>query len=209
MNATRILIHTGDAILPAGEAGVPVLDHGFLFGDSVYEVVRSANGRSFMLEEHLDRMRLSAAMIYFVLPWSDAEIERRLQEANLQEQIRQADLVIDATDNFTSRFAINAACYASATPLVSGAAIRMEGQVSVFLGQPGARAWRRTLSELGTQRDAGPEVLDLALAKVDPDRQAEGGKPPSKWLRSLHADEIRVWLNTIEVPEVGVRHYAA
>jgi branched-chain amino acid aminotransferase len=80
VNATRILIHTGEAILPASEAGVPVLDHGFLFGDSVYEVVRSANGRSFMLEEHLDRMRLSAAMIYFELPWADAEIERRLQE---------------------------------------------------------------------------------------------------------------------------------
>ncbi|MHC4137257.1 MAG: aminotransferase class IV [Planctomycetota bacterium] len=80
MNATRILIHTGEAILLAGEAGVPVLDHGFLFGDSVYEVVRTANGRSFMLKEHLDRMRLSAAMIYFELPWSDSEIERRLRE---------------------------------------------------------------------------------------------------------------------------------
>jgi len=76
----RILIHNGDAILPADQAGVPILDHGFLFGDSVYEVVRTANGRSFMLKEHLDRMRISAAMIYFELPWSDAEIERRLQE---------------------------------------------------------------------------------------------------------------------------------
>jgi branched-chain amino acid aminotransferase len=80
VTATRILIHTGEAILPASEAGVPILDHGFLFGDSVYEVVRTANGKSFMLREHLDRMRLSAAMIYFELPWSDGEIERRLQE---------------------------------------------------------------------------------------------------------------------------------
>ena len=80
MNGARILVHTGETILPADQAGVPVLDHGFLFGDSVYEVVRSANGRSFMLKEHLDRMRRSAAMIYFDLPWSDGEIERRLQE---------------------------------------------------------------------------------------------------------------------------------
>lgn len=80
MSPPEVLIHTGDAIVPAGEAGVPVLDHGFLFGDSVYEVVRTANGRSFMLKEHLDRMRRSAAMIYFELPWSDAEIEGRLQE---------------------------------------------------------------------------------------------------------------------------------
>jgi branched-chain amino acid aminotransferase len=80
VSGPRILIHTGDAIVPAEQACVPILDHGFLFGDSVYEVVRTANGRSFMLKEHLDRMRVSAAMIYFELPWSDAEIEGRLRD---------------------------------------------------------------------------------------------------------------------------------
>ncbi|MEQ8661701.1 MAG: molybdopterin-synthase adenylyltransferase MoeB [Gammaproteobacteria bacterium] len=42
------------------------------------------------------------------------------------------DLVIDATDNFATRFAINRYCLRSETPLVSGAAIRFEGQVTVF-----------------------------------------------------------------------------
>jgi hypothetical protein len=37
-----------------------------------------------------------------------------------------------------------------------------------------------------------------------PTRAARHGRPPSKWLRSLHADEIRIWLTTIEVPEAGV-----
>ena len=84
-----ILVHDGDAIVPAGEAVVPVLDHGFLFGDSVYEVVRTANGRPFMLEEHLDRLRRSAALIYFELPWDDAEVRRRI--AALQERLDAAD----------------------------------------------------------------------------------------------------------------------
>ena len=44
----------------------------------------------------------------------------------------EADVVVDATDNFTARFAINRACVQARTPLVSGAAIRMEGQVAVF-----------------------------------------------------------------------------
>jgi hypothetical protein len=35
-------------------------------------------------------------------------------------------------------------------------------------------------------------------------RRNRHGRPPSKWLRSLHADEIRIWLKTIEVPEAGV-----
>ncbi len=55
-----------------------------------------------------------------------------LEGRALSDAISEADIVIDATDNFSSRFAINAACVSSKTPLVSGAAIRMEGQVSVF-----------------------------------------------------------------------------
>ena len=74
------LVHTGKGVVPARSASVPILDHGFLYGDSVYEVVRTANGRPFMLEEHLDRLRRSAAMIYFEMPWSDAEIGARLLE---------------------------------------------------------------------------------------------------------------------------------
>jgi branched-chain amino acid aminotransferase len=74
------LVHTGSGVVRASEARVPILDHGFLYGDSVYEVVRTANGRPFMLLEHLDRMRRSAAMIYFEMPWSDEEIGRRLAE---------------------------------------------------------------------------------------------------------------------------------
>ncbi len=57
----------------------------------------------------------------------------RLQGEALTTQVSQADLVVDASDNFDTRFAVNRACVETATPLVSGAAIRMEGQVSVFL----------------------------------------------------------------------------
>jgi branched-chain amino acid aminotransferase len=72
-----MLVHTGDAIVPAAEATVPLLDRGFLYGDSVYEVVRTANGRPFLMREHLERMEGSAALLYFVLPWSRDEIGRR------------------------------------------------------------------------------------------------------------------------------------
>ena len=56
----------------------------------------------------------------------------RLEGEALREQVEQADVVVDASDNFTTRFAINRACIAFQTPLVSGAAIRMDGQISVF-----------------------------------------------------------------------------
>ncbi len=64
-------------------------------------------------------------------------IDRMLTSEELTDQATNADLIVDCSDNFTTRFAVNAASVASHTPLVSGAAIRMEGQVSVFTGQPG------------------------------------------------------------------------
>ena len=59
-------------------------------------------------------------------------ITQALEQEELEREVQQATLVLDCTDNFTTRFAINAACVALQTPLVSGAAIRLEGQLAVF-----------------------------------------------------------------------------
>ncbi len=59
-------------------------------------------------------------------------IKARLQGERLYSEVRDADVVLDCSDNFTTRFAVNRACVAAKTPLVSGAAIRFEGQISVF-----------------------------------------------------------------------------
>lgn len=56
----------------------------------------------------------------------------RLAGKALDEQVREADLVLDCCDNFATRHAINRACVKHGKPLVSGAAIRFAGQVSVF-----------------------------------------------------------------------------
>lgn len=59
-------------------------------------------------------------------------IDRRLDPASLAEQVALADVVVDGSDNFATRFAVNAACVHARKPLVAGAVIRMEGQVMVF-----------------------------------------------------------------------------
>lgn len=58
--------------------------------------------------------------------------KQRLTGTTLDETVQKADIVLDCSDNFSTRFAINSACVRHQTPLVSGAAIRFEGQVSVF-----------------------------------------------------------------------------
>lgn len=63
-------------------------------------------------------------------------VAERLTDANAMRLIEGCDVVIDGTDDFTARFAVNAACVATGIPLVSGALGRWTGQVAVFTGRP-------------------------------------------------------------------------
>lgn len=60
-------------------------------------------------------------------------ISEKLDKTSLAQWLKSVDCVVDGTDNFAARFLINEVCVKSKTPLVSGAAIRFEGQVSVFM----------------------------------------------------------------------------
>ena len=64
-------------------------------------------------------------------------VKQRLSGEALLAAITKADVVLDASDNFTTRFMLNEACVKSHTPLVSGAAIRLSGQISVFRNDGG------------------------------------------------------------------------
>lgn len=59
-------------------------------------------------------------------------VVRRVEDQALHELVEGADVVLDCCDNFATRHAVNRACVAHRVPLVSGAALRFDGQVSVF-----------------------------------------------------------------------------
>lgn len=59
-------------------------------------------------------------------------IERRVGPDEMDTLVNDADVVVDASDNFATRHAVNRACVKARKPLVSGAAIRFAGQISVF-----------------------------------------------------------------------------
>lgn len=59
-------------------------------------------------------------------------LPQRLQDAALDERVAAADIVLDCTDNFATRHAINRACVKHRKPLVSGAGVRFDGQITVF-----------------------------------------------------------------------------
>jgi molybdopterin/thiamine biosynthesis adenylyltransferase len=81
-------------------------------------------------------------------------LQKRLEGSELGEAVGQADLIVDACDNFATRFAINSACIEHGKPLVSGAAIRMEGQVAVFDSRNPTSPCYQCLYSQGDDEDA-------------------------------------------------------
>lgn len=59
-------------------------------------------------------------------------INRQLDESEVSALVQTADVVLDCSDNFATRFMLNRVCHQAKTPLVSGAAIRWEGQISTY-----------------------------------------------------------------------------
>src|SRR5215211_7609731 len=61
-------------------AVISVFDHGFLYGEGVYETLRTYNGRPFLFERHMRRLRRSAAMICLTVPFDDQTMARQFDE---------------------------------------------------------------------------------------------------------------------------------
>jgi len=76
------------SLVPAEEARVSVFDHGFLYGDGVFEGIRAYGGRIFKLRSHLERLKQSADMIRLKLPYSLEEID-----AAVRQTVRENGLV--------------------------------------------------------------------------------------------------------------------
>lgn len=74
-------------------------------------------------------------------------ISKRLSETELTEQVKRVDVVVDCSDNFATRFLLNKVTQQCRVPLVSGAAIRMEGQVTVYDARQEGSACYRCLYE--------------------------------------------------------------
>jgi branched-chain amino acid aminotransferase len=61
-------------------AAISVFDHGFLYGEGVYETLRTYNGQPFLFDRHMRRLRKSAGMLALTVPLADAEVDARFRE---------------------------------------------------------------------------------------------------------------------------------
>lgn len=89
-------------------------------------------------------------------------VDARLEGEQLERAVSECDIVLDCSDNFATRHAVNRASVRFGKPLVSGAAIRFDGQIAVFdPRQPGAPCYACLFPE-----DAAPEETNCALMGV-------------------------------------------
>ncbi|GBE04819.1 MAG TPA: branched-chain-amino-acid transaminase [Nitrospirae bacterium] len=72
------MIYLNNKLVPKSKAMISVFDHGFLYGDGVYETLRSYNGVVFMIDEHIERLFRSAEMIGLKLPKTHENIRKAI-----------------------------------------------------------------------------------------------------------------------------------
>jgi len=77
MSAT---VNVNGRITPECEAVISVFDHGFLYGEGIYETMRTYDGRPFLFERHMRRLRRSAGMIELTLPFSDRDLAEQIRK---------------------------------------------------------------------------------------------------------------------------------
>lgn len=115
-----------------------------------------------------------------------------LDPASLCRAVADVDLVLDCSDNFPTRFAINRACVAARRPLVSGAAIRFEGQLAVFDTARGSACYACLYPDRGEAQETCEEAGILGpVAGVVGTQQALAAL---KLLLGLGDDRGRLWV---------------
>lgn len=87
----------GNSIVEEDEARVSVFDHGLLYGDGIYETMRSYNGTVFMVKEHLLRFERSASLIQLRLPKTLQQIEAAINETLDANSLKDAYIRLSVT----------------------------------------------------------------------------------------------------------------
>ncbi|PID46883.1 MAG: molybdopterin-synthase adenylyltransferase MoeB [Proteobacteria bacterium] len=138
----QTLLHSRALIIGMGGLGSPVAMYLAAAGVghlvlSDFDIVERSNLQRQIIhtEKSIGQLKVDSARQFVQSLNPDIQVTTlayELSDNDLVAQVQRADVVIDCTDNFPSRFALNRCCIQAAKPLVSGAAIRQEGQISTY-----------------------------------------------------------------------------
>ncbi|MEW6714415.1 MAG: branched-chain-amino-acid transaminase [Nitrospirota bacterium] len=84
------MIYLNNMLVPKGKAVVSVFDHGFLYGDGIYETLRAYDGVLFKFDEHIERLSHSASLIKLKLPKTREEIRKAAYDTIQANRLKEA-----------------------------------------------------------------------------------------------------------------------
>jgi adenylyltransferase/sulfurtransferase len=133
---------------------------------------------------------------------------KTLEAESLAEQVKLADAVVDASDNFATRFGLNRLCVEYKKPLISGAAIRLEGQVTTFRADlPGSACYRCLYQDMDEIAESCSETGVLASVPgiIGSIQATETIKVLTGVGRTLHGRLLVLDAQTMEWREMSLR----
>ena len=166
-----MIVYVNGSFVSEEEAKISVFDHGFLYGDGVFEGIKAYNGRIFALDEHVDRFYESAQSIQLELPLSRDEMKKAILETVRRNNLRDAYIRPVASRGKGALGLDPRSCPKATVVIIVDAEIRHpEDKGEKSLSQKGIRvittAFRRNDPDVLSPRIKSTNYLNNILAKL-------------------------------------------
>jgi branched-chain amino acid aminotransferase len=166
-----MIVYVNGSFVSEEEAKVSVFDHGFLYGDGVFEGIKAYNGRIFALDEHVDRFYESAQSIQLELPLSRNEMKEAILETVRRNNLRDAYIRPVASRGKGALGLDPRSCKRATVVIIVDAEIRHpEDTGGASLSQKGIKvittAFRRNGPDVLSPRVKSTNYLNNILAKL-------------------------------------------
>jgi branched-chain amino acid aminotransferase len=166
-----MIVYINGSFVSEEEAKISVFDHGFLYGDGVFEGIKAYNGRVFALDEHVDRFYESAQSIQLELPLSRSEMKNAIIETVRRNNLRDAYIRPVASRGKGALGLDPRSCKKATVVIIVDAEIRHpEDTGGASLSQKGIKvittAFRRNGPDVLSPRVKSTNYLNNILAKL-------------------------------------------
>lgn len=150
-------VYLNNRLVPRREARISVFDHGFLYGDGIYETFRSYDGVIFRLDQHLWRLSQSARLIHLRLPYSIPKLRARLYQTLEANRLSEATMRMTISRG-VGELGLDPDLCARPTTVIT---------TRVFSGYPKALYHRGLVAAVVTIRRLGSDALDPRIKSTN------------------------------------------
>ncbi len=165
---SELLVYIDGVFYPRSEAKISVFDHGFLYGDGVFEGIRAYDGVVFKLKEHIDRLYASAHAIMLNMPMSKEDMIEAVLETLRRNNLRDAYIRLIVTRGVGDLGLDPRKCSKSSTVIIAVPALKLYDEEKRRRGISVTVSWTRRDSVDATSHEIKSlNYLNSILAKIE------------------------------------------